>query len=95
MNDIAPGLGLRLKLAMKNSGMTQTSLAKALNISQSAIQRCISGRNYLEFKNIVKAAQILNVSLDWLANGNGNGTYDAQDTIGMNNTPIHLSLIHI
>ena len=40
-------------------------------MSHVSINRCIAGRNFLEFKTAAKAAKILKVSLDWLAYGDG------------------------
>lgn len=61
--------GLRLKSLMKDKGFTQASLGNKIGITQGALQKCLSGRNYLEFATMMKVSKILGVSLDYLAFG--------------------------
>lgn len=73
------GVGERLLLAVKNVRRTQKSLAQELGIHPAAIHNVISGRNFLEFKTMAKAAKVLGVSLDWLAYGDGTAPVVSHD----------------
>ncbi|ACQ67692.1 MULTISPECIES: XRE family transcriptional regulator [Candidatus Williamhamiltonella] len=60
----------RLKLAMKEAGYTQGSLAKKVNMAQSSVWRLVSGGGESS-KKIFPIAQILGVNPAWLAEGVG------------------------
>ncbi|HBA32901.1 MAG TPA: hypothetical protein DCZ12_02050 [Gammaproteobacteria bacterium] len=60
--------GTRLKSAIKNAGMTQNSLADALGIKQQSVQYLCSGKARTS-KHILDIGRILNVSPEWLING--------------------------
>ena len=61
--------GKRLAAAIKLRNLKQADLAKELNITQATISKIISGAQYLDFDLAVKACEILEISLDWLAYG--------------------------
>jgi len=61
--------GDRLAAALKLKGLKQAELAKKLNISQTAISKIITGVQFLDFDLAVKACEILDISLNWLAYG--------------------------
>ena len=61
--------GERLAAALKLRNFKQADLAKKLNISQTAISKIIKGVQYLDFDLAVKACEILDISLIWLAYG--------------------------
>jgi len=61
--------GERLAAALKLKNLKQTDLANELNISQATISKIIKGVQYLDFDLAVKACEILDISLDWLAYG--------------------------
>jgi transcriptional regulator with XRE-family HTH domain len=63
------GYGERLALALKSRGMTQTDIAKKLNIPRTAVSKIVHGSQYLDFDLAVKACEFLDIPLDWLAYG--------------------------
>jgi transcriptional regulator with XRE-family HTH domain len=62
--------GERLALAMKRKNMKQLELADKLQVTRSAISKIVNGAQYLDFDLAVRASEILEISLDWLAYGN-------------------------
>ena len=64
--------GERLAAALKLKNFKQADLANKLNISQATISKIIKGVQYLDFDLAVKACEILDISLNWLAYGNDN-----------------------
>jgi len=61
--------GERLAAAIKLRNLKQSDIAKELNITQTAVSKIINGTQYLDFDLAVKACEILEISLDWLAYG--------------------------
>ena len=61
--------GERLAAAIKLRHLKQADLAKQLSITQTAISKIINGTQYLDFGLAVKACEILEISLEWLAYG--------------------------
>lgn len=61
--------GERLASALKHRNIKQADFAKELKISQTAISKIINGVQYLDFDLAVKACEILDISLNWLAYG--------------------------
>jgi transcriptional regulator with XRE-family HTH domain len=64
------GYGERLAVALKWKNLKQIDLAKKLGITRTAISKIINGTQYLDFDLAVRACEILEISLDWLAYGN-------------------------
>jgi transcriptional regulator with XRE-family HTH domain len=63
------GYGERLALALKRKKLKQIELAAKLNITRTAVSKIINGAQYLDFDLAVRACEILDISLDWLAHG--------------------------
>ncbi|GHV78892.1 hypothetical protein AGMMS49944_06830 [Spirochaetia bacterium] len=61
--------GERLAAALKLRKLKQSDLAKELGIPQTAVSKIITGSQYLDFDLAVKACEVLEISLDWLAYG--------------------------
>ena len=61
--------GERLAAAIKLRRLKQADLAKELNITQTAFSKIINRSQYLDFDLAVKACEVLEISLDWLAYG--------------------------
>ena len=61
--------GDRLAAALKLRNLKQAELAKKLNITQPAISKIINGTQFLDFDLAIKACEILEISLNWLAYG--------------------------
>jgi transcriptional regulator with XRE-family HTH domain len=61
--------GERLAAALKLKALKQSDLAKRLGVTQTAVSKIINGNQYLDFDLAVKACEILEISLDWLAYG--------------------------
>ena len=61
--------GERLAAAIKQKGLKQIELANKLNITQTAVSKIINGAQYFDFDLAVKACEVLEISLDWLAYG--------------------------
>lgn len=63
--------GNRVYEARKKAKMNQTELAQAVGVSQNSISGWESGRRIPCIYNAKNLAKALNVSLDWLATGEG------------------------
>jgi transcriptional regulator with XRE-family HTH domain len=61
--------GARLAAALKLKNFKQSDLARKLKITPTAISKIINGIQYLDFDLAVKACEILEISLNWLAYG--------------------------
>lgn len=62
----------RLAGAMKHSGASKTTLARAIGISYQAVKKVLDGGSHsLSAENNSKAARFLGVSSHWLATGDG------------------------
>jgi transcriptional regulator with XRE-family HTH domain len=59
----------RLAAAIKQKGLDQKTFAEKLGVSKSTISRILSGQFYLDFDAAVKACELLDITLDWLAYG--------------------------
>lgn len=70
----------RLKKLRKDAGLTQVEVANKLGISQPAYASWERGIKKPTQDNLVKIAQILNVSVDYLV-GNSQETLDELDNI--------------
>lgn len=68
---LVDGFGDRVRLARLRAGLTQMQLAVKAGLSrQSLISKIERGVQESNFTTVVSIARVLNVSLDWLANGN-------------------------
>ena len=56
----------RLKELRLKKGLTQTELANMLNISQKSYSHWETQKTEPSFENLIKLADLLEVSLDWL-----------------------------
>ncbi|WP_273839974.1 XRE family transcriptional regulator [Providencia rettgeri] len=63
-------LAQRLKSARQDTGLTQSGLAKAVGVSQAAIQKIETGKASKSTK-LIEIAKVLGVSPEWLSNGDG------------------------
>jgi transcriptional regulator with XRE-family HTH domain len=59
----------RLADAIRRKGIKQKDLAALLGVSTATISRVLSGQQFLDFDLAVKACEILDVTLEWLAYG--------------------------
>ncbi|MEL0577021.1 helix-turn-helix transcriptional regulator [Pectobacterium punjabense] len=66
----------RLKRAMSEAGYTQGSLAKAVGMAQSSVNKLLKGA--AGSRKTVEIASVLNVSPEWLATGSGGMKKDNQ-----------------
>jgi SOS-response transcriptional repressor LexA len=65
-------LSERLKIAMREAGVTQAELARRCGVKPSSIHGWLSGKSkFLRGENLLKAAKALNVQQEWLATGKG------------------------
>ncbi len=71
---------VRLKELRKQAHLTQVELAKRLGIGQSSYADWERGNKKPTQKNLVKIAQVLNVSIDYLV-GNSEEKSDELDNI--------------
>lgn len=56
----------RLKTLRKEKKLTQKELAEQIGISQKSYSHWESGKNEPSLENLIKLADLLEVSLDWL-----------------------------
>jgi transcriptional regulator with XRE-family HTH domain len=69
---MARDVGVRLRHARKLRGMTQQELAKSSGVKQASISEVETGESKSPVgTNLVKLAQSLQVSPEWLASGKG------------------------
>ena len=71
MNSIISGLeniGLRLRSARREKGLTQDELAREADTNQAAIQKIENGKS-LRPRNIMDISKVLNVNPAWLQFG--------------------------
>jgi transcriptional regulator with XRE-family HTH domain len=61
--------GERLAAALKLRNLKQSDLARELTITRTAVSKIINGTQYLDFDLAVKACEVLEISLGWLAYG--------------------------
>jgi transcriptional regulator with XRE-family HTH domain len=61
--------GERLAAAIKLRNLKQADFAKKLNITQTAVSKIVNRTQYLDFDLAIKACEVLEISLDWLAYG--------------------------
>lgn len=59
-------VGLLIKKMLKERNMTQEQLADLLNISKSAVSQNVNGKSSFDIQNLMKIAQIFNISIDEL-----------------------------
>lgn len=65
----------RLRLALSHSGMTQTTLADLIGVSQGTVSAMVTGKSKeAGITRCGKIAQILGISADWLRYGEGEMT---------------------
>lgn len=88
-------LGDRLKKALEIRGLKQIDLVKATGAKGSSVSNWLSGKTKnLKGDNLVKAAALLKVSVDWLADGEGEmDTPPFFQSISM--TDIHKLPLHV
>ncbi len=74
-------IGLRLALARKQAGLSQGQVAKLLKLHRPSISEAEAGRRNVTATEIVKMAEIYDVSVDWLAGNNADVPDEARDRI--------------
>lgn len=58
-----------LQPARKAQGFTQVQLAKRIGVSQGALATAESGEKPISLVKVVKAAEVLGVTIDYIVNG--------------------------
>jgi len=62
----------RLSTAMKNANISQAELARLCGVKPPSVNGWLSGKSkFLRGENLLKAAEVLRVSEEWLATGQG------------------------
>jgi len=56
----------RLKTLRKEKKLTQKELAEQIGISQKSYSHWETGKNEASLENLIKLADLLEVSIDWL-----------------------------
>jgi len=65
----------RLSMAMKSANISQAELARLCGVKPPSVNGWLSGKSkFLRGENLLKAAEALQVSEDWLATGQGEAT---------------------
>lgn len=70
----ASDIGERIRSRLSELGLTQIALAKAVNLSRSAINLFVMGKCAPSTDNLVLIAKALDVAPDWLRTGTSNAT---------------------
>lgn len=63
----------RIESALAKEGLNQSELAGLLSISPQAVQQWTKGKTAPKGKRLTELAKILNVSVEWLISGTGDG----------------------
>lgn len=58
--------GKRLREVRKNKGLKQQEIAEQIGIKQNSYSDWENGKTEPSFENLIKLADVLEVSLDWL-----------------------------
>lgn len=62
-------MGGRIRYARQNLGMTQVELGDAVGVLGQQVHRWEVGTHLPKITNVIDLAEILGVTLDWLATG--------------------------
>lgn len=63
-------IGLRIRAARKDANLTQEKLAEALELSIAHVSGMENGKTGMAVQTVVKLANVLHVSTDWLLQDN-------------------------
>ncbi len=77
MKNLNNEIGIRISRARKNKKLTQEKLAELLDVSVKHISAVERGKSSLSLEKLISICNILDVSLDYLVNGNSFGLSDA------------------
>ncbi len=80
-------VGEKMRIALKARGMSQAELAKNAHVTEASISRYITGERYPKWQIAKRIADVLGVSLDWLADRDTN-----DDAIGKERVMINMKL---
>lgn len=78
----AATFGDRLAAAREQSGMTQVALAKRLGVRLTTLRKWEDDHSEPRANRLANLAGLLNVSMMWLINGEGEGVSRPQDDLG-------------
>ncbi len=77
--DYMSTVGERIKQRRKELKMSQVVLGKKCNVSHAAVGLWESGQNRIGGENLVKAAQALKTTPEWIINGDSKKSAEAAD----------------
>ena len=60
-------VGEKIKIALEAKGMSQKELSEKAHATEASISRYINGERYPKWQIVKRIADVLDVSLDWLA----------------------------
>ena len=60
-------VGEKIKIALEVKGMSQKELSEKAHATEASISRYINGERYPKWQIVKRIADVLDVSLDWLA----------------------------
>jgi transcriptional regulator with XRE-family HTH domain len=72
-------VGLFIKSLLKEQQMTQDQLAEKLFITKAAVSQNLNGKSAFDIQNLVKIAEIFNITLDDLVSGRRKRTSETDD----------------
>ena len=75
------GFGKRLAKVREDAGFTQSSLARAVGLSQSAISQIEAGDRNPSYETIRQLAEAMNLSPAYLVGGEVEGLTDSEKTL--------------
>jgi transcriptional regulator with XRE-family HTH domain len=67
MTERSLAIGKRLRLARQQMGLSQSKVAKALNLSRPAVSEMEAGRRKVATEELSRLSQLFDVPMTWLA----------------------------
>ncbi|MBQ8692387.1 MAG: helix-turn-helix transcriptional regulator [Synergistaceae bacterium] len=77
-----------LKNLIQEKGITQTTLAKIIDVKPNTVATYCAGKSYPEFRTLIKIAEFFDVSLDYLVTGERVENQTAREALGLSESAV-------
>ena len=77
-----------LKNLIQEKGLTQTTLAKIIDVKPNTVATYCAGKSYPEFRTLIKIAEFFDVSLDYLVTGERVENQTVRQELGLSETAV-------